>query len=207
MRVTRQLVLWGVVSAALVVSSCGSGGGSDSDSANQLGFSVVDSLLGPPFTVARAGQQFSPPAGFVQASDSLLTVMRAQLQASLGQETGVELVGCFLDSALPLGLVVSVIDTLNLSADTGSYFHRYGGSLRAVFGENQVREGEYRVHDIFVKNFLVTDSINVRFQLLCLAKSGNAMELTYFAPRLLYPKYVRYFESSIGSLQLTKQGG
>ncbi len=205
MRAEIQRALCALIGVGFLIISTGCGGG-DSDSADQMGFVVVDSLLGPDFTVPRAGKQLNPPRGFTPASDSVFAILQAKLQTTMGPDAGWSMVGCFLDSVHPAGLVVSVIDTLNLTADTGGYFTRYGNSLRDVSGGYDVREGEYWVRDVFVKNYLVTDSMNVQFHLLCLSESGDALELMYFAPRIIYPRYIKHFESSIGSLKLIKQG-
>jgi hypothetical protein len=206
MRMTWRLVLmlWCMAAACGVFVACDGGAREPSDN---LDFAVVDSLLGPAFVVPQAGKQVNPPRGFAPVPDSIFSLLWGRLEAGLGPDAGLEMVGCFLDSAYPAGLVVSVIDTLNLSGDTGTYFRVYGTSLRDSFRECEVREGEYRVHDIFVKNYLLTDSAGIRFQLLCLSETGHALELMYFAPRSIYPQYIKCFESSIGSLQLINQGG
>lgn len=206
MLILRRLILL-LCCAAVVCGALAACGGGDSESADTLNFLVVDSLLGPAFVVPQAGKQINPPRNFAPVSDSILALLWDQLQAGLGPEAGLELVGCFLDPAHPAGLVVSVIDTVNLSIDTGGYFQGYGRSLRDSFRECDMREGEYRVHDIFVKNYLLADSVNIRFHLVCLSETGHALELMYFAPRAIYPQYIKCFESSIGSLRLINQGG
>jgi hypothetical protein len=63
------------------------------------------------------------------------------------------------------------------------------------------------VNDVYVRNYLVTDSTHVRFQLLCLSQGDDALELVYFASRQSYPIMVRAFESSIGTIEVLRKGG
>jgi len=206
MQVIRRRV-WRMVWIPVFFGTGAGCGGGEAGLPDRMNFAVVDSLLGPDVGVTRAGLQLNPPRSFFPVPDSMFSLFQARLQVDAGPDAGVEMVGCFLDSARPVGLIVSVIDSLNLAADTGGYFNRYGNSLRETFAEAEVREGEYRVGNVFVKNYLVIDSVYVRFQLLCLSASNPAMGLLYFAPRAVYPEYVRRFESSIGSMRPITQGG
>jgi hypothetical protein len=176
-------------------------------SAEHLSFKVVDSLLAPTVEIGLSGKQFNPPLGFKPTSDSILAVLREQMAAEIGIKQGVELSGCFLDPRHSAAVLLSTVNGLALAADTFFIFSDYRQSLREVYAGAEIREGEYWVHELFVKNFLITDSSNVRFQLLCLSAEGNGAELIYYAPRVHYPKLVRYFESSIGSLKPINQGG
>ena len=150
----------------------------------------------------------NPPIGFEPAADSVWSMLKVRLSQGGGEAPGLHLVRCFLDTINSAGLMISVIDRLALSSDTTAFIARYRQSLVGLFGIGNVREGDYLVRNIHVKNFLVTDSVLVRFQLLCLSDTGSAVELTYFAARGQYPQLIKHFESSIGSLRLrnSKEG-
>lgn len=176
-------------------------------SGDRLTFDVVDSLLGPVYEMASADKSFRPPIGFEPVSDSILEVLKTTMVESMGVESRMELRQCFLDSTHMAGVLAAEIEGLMLSSDTTAFLARYRQSLGNMWGQEGFREGEYWVKDVFVKNFLVTDSHNVHFQLICLSDSANAVQLNYFCPRQNYPELVKLFESSIGSLRLIQKGG
>jgi len=208
MRAIRQVVLCAFLVVPPVVVCFGCGSGQDERaSVEHLRFDVVDSLLGPAYEIKTAGKRLNLPLGFAPVPDSVLAALKTQLTSSIGPQGGIEMVGCFLDTLHAAGMLVSVVDGYTLSSDTVGFFGRYRQSLCGAYGGDQVREGEYWVKQIYVKNFLITDSVNVRFQLLCLSAESDAVELIYFAPRDLYPKVIKRFESSIGSLQLINREG
>ena len=105
------------------------------------------------------------------------------------------------------GVMAAEIMELTLKSDTTAFFANYRQTIFDVRGQDNVREGEYWVNRVFVKNFLITDSINVHFQLICFTGEANAIELNYFCPRQFYPELVKLFESSIGSLNSINKGG
>lgn len=192
----------------LVVLCLGCGSAEDeASSPEHLSFKVVDSLLAPAVEIGKTGKQFNPPLGFKATSDSMLAVLKEQMASQIGMKGGIELVGCFIDPRHSAAVLVSAIDGLALDLDTVMVFTDYRESLDEIYGQSQIREGEYRVSQVYVKNFLITDSINVRFQLLCLSAEGDGAELIYYSPRIHYPQLVRRFESSIGSLKLINRGG
>lgn len=180
----------------------------DSGEVGRMSFDVVDSLLGPACDIAGSDIQVNPPIGFEPAADNVWLMLRVRLSQIDGENQGLHLVRCFLDTINSAGLMISVIDRPALSSDTAAFIARYRQSLVDLFGIANVREGDYLVRDIHVKNFLVTDSVLIRFQLLCLSDTGSAVELTYFATRSQYPQLIKHFESSIGSLRLrnSKEG-
>lgn len=200
----------GAAALAALILICGWGCGSsdrDKPTVDHLAFDVVDSLLGPVYEIESAGKSFRPPVGFEPAPDSILQMLKTTMIESIGLEPGVELRQCFLNPVYNAGVLVAEIDGLMLSSDTATFLSRYRQSLWETYGQESVREGEYGVERVFVKNFLITDSANVHFQLICLSDSTNAVELNYFCPRVYYTELVKLFESSIGSLKLKKQGG
>ncbi len=175
--------------------------------ARQLSFDVVDSLLGPVYEVKSARKSFHPPVGFEPVPDSLHAILREKFIQEVSLEGKVDFVQFFFDQRHSAGLIVSTVRDLNLTTDTTAFIGRYRQAILAEYGEDQVTAGDYWVDSIYVKNFLVTDSAQVRFQLLCLTLEGDALELQYVVPRAAYPSVLKSLESSIGSLKPINQGG
>jgi hypothetical protein len=199
------LVILFLTIASLVSFGCGSS--QDASSARRVTFDIVDSLLGQEYQIVGAGKSFCPPLGFLPVPDTVLAGMRVRLQESLGPRGGVELAQIFFDSAAQAGVMVSIMHGVTLTSDTGAFFARYRQSLHEMYRDDQVKEGEYWVEDVFVKNYLITDTNTVRFQLICCSDKDAAVELTYFAPSNQYPDLIKHFESSIGTIRLTQKGG
>lgn len=173
----------------------------------KLSFKVVDSLLGPVYEVETVGKSFRPPVGFKPIPDSLLKTFQDEFVTVTEEKKIVYLLQFFFDHAHQAGLIVSVIRGLQLTSDTAAFIGNYRRSLIELYGNSNVRAGDYWIDSIYVKNFLVTDSVNVKFQLICLSSQGDALELQYFAPHIFYADLVRSFESSIGTIKLLKKGG
>ncbi len=187
-----------------VVFSVGCDSPEKKESSRTKPFVAVDSLLGEVYQIPNTDKSFRPPVGFEAAADTVLEMLRAQLARNLGDQTGVEMVECFLDTVHTAGLMVSTIKGINLGVDTTGFIERYRQKLYDIFGQGNVRQNDYWASDVLVKNFFVSDAVIVRAQLLCLSETGNAAELTYFTPREQYPELVKLFESSMGSLELVQ---
>ena len=184
-----------------VVFSVGCDSPEKKESSQKKPFAAVDSLLGEVYQIPNTDKIFRPPVGFEAAADTVLEMLRAQLARNLGDQTGVEMVQCFLDTIHTAGLTVSTIEGINLGVDTTGFIERYRQKLYDIFGRENIGQNDYWVNDILVKNFIVSDAVIVRAQLLCLSETGNAVELTYFTPREQYPELVKLFESSMGSIE------
>lgn len=175
------------------------------EQAERLSFTVTDSLLGAKLAVPQANKVLRVPAGFEPLSDALLDSLRGIQTEIADGGSNVELVTALLDPAHGGGLTASVIPGVSLGDD--EYVERYERALRDVESRSNVRSGTYVVNDVLVKNYLVSDSTQVRFQLLCLSEGDAALELVYFAPRRSYPTMVKAFESSIGTIRVLRKGG
>ncbi|MFH1374561.1 MAG: hypothetical protein ABII79_12275 [bacterium] len=181
--------------------------GSDQSTAQQLSFDVVDSLLGPICEVATARKSFHPPVDFVPIPDSLFEILHTRFTQEVSPEGMIEFIRFFFDEQHSSGLIVSTVDGLNLTADTSIFIDKYRQAVLAEYGNDNVRVGDYWVDSIYVKNFIITDSVHVRFQLLCLSSEGDALELQYVVPRAVYATMIKSLESSIGTLKPLHQGG
>ncbi len=195
------IILWCVVGGLY----CGSDN-DDAEQAEELTFDVVDSLLEAEFTVAGTNKSIRPPKGFEPVADSLHDELQTYFASTMGNEARVNFDRFFYNPEYESGLVVLSIDDLNLESDTGFFFNSYFQMLGESYKRDQIKHGEYWVNGIFVKNFLLVDSMSVRFHLLCLSGEDDALELNYIAPRSYYEDLVKRFESSIGSLK-PQQGG
>jgi len=190
----------------LMFYNCGSNG-NDNAKAEKLSFEVNDSLLGPAFEVQAANKLLYPPSGFASIPDSLLQIFIKQQTILAKEFANIELVGMFFDSLYNSGLMVSVFNDLYLGSDTTVIIEKYRNSLEEFYGADQVKTGDFLINDIYVKNFLITDSLYIRFQLLCLSENDQAMELHYFILKKHYQQLLKAIESSMGTIQLIEQGG
>ena len=199
----RRLLL---LSLLFLVVACSST--DDQEAApGQLGFEVVDSLLGPVYEVESARKSFHPPAGFISIPDSLFAALREEFTQQVSPEGKIHFVQFFFDQQHSAGLIVSTVRGLNLLTDTAAFVTRYRQAIASEYGDGLVTDGDYWVDSIYVKNFVITDSAQVRFHLLCLTLEGDALELQFVVPRPVYAELVKSLESSIGSLKPIQQGG
>jgi hypothetical protein len=194
-----------IVTLVLLGSGCGSS--SNKHQEQPLSFDVIDSLLGPVFEVPSAGKSFRPATGFLPIPDSLFEVLREHFDKEMGTKRKVDFVQFFFDQRHSAGLIVSTVQNLNLETDTTDFLQNYYHSLLDVYGSEHIKAGGYWVDGIFVKNYLVMDSLHVRFHLLCLSAKGNALALEYVVPHQTYPDVVKSLESSIGTLKPIHNGG
>lgn len=208
MFIIKQHWIIGVVSVLIGLSSLSCSTSKEKDrTADQLAFDVVDSLLGAVYEIPSAAISFRPPVGFEPAPDSIISVLQTSLADKAGVGPGMVLRLAFLDTNHVAGVLAAEIRGLTLESDTTTFLANYRQTILDIHGPDDVREGDYWVDRVFVKNFLITDSINVHFQLICMTVGANALELNYFCPRQFYPDLVKLFESSIGSLKLASEGG
>jgi hypothetical protein len=178
----------------------------DKNEKQDLAFDVDDTLLELPFELTQANMEIRPPVGFKAVSDSYHQELQSFFLKERGANTNLQFHQFFFDSLHSAGMVVFSVKELNLSSDTMNFFGNYQKVLEGQYGPDRVKSGEYWVNGIFVKNYLVTDSNTVRFQLLCLSSNNDAMEVHYIVPHSEYEQVVKLIESSIGSLK-PKNGG
>lgn len=176
---------------------------SDRDAAaEEMHFNVVDSLLGQTVDIPQTGLSFRPPKGFQPIGDSMFKALKERNWAAQGDSARIDILRFYFDSRVSAGIAASEIRRLSLASDTSIFISRYRQALIETYGQGSVETADFWYDSIYVKQFLITDSVNVRFQLLCLTSHENALELNYFAPRTAYKNVVACIESSIGSLKL-----
>lgn len=164
--------------------------------------SIVDSLLGEEYLVDVCQKSFRLPLKFEPAADSILELIRHNMSFNLDDDGSLVLDNCFLDEANHAGLLVTVVQGLNLKSDTTSFMAEYRQSFHELFGWANVNEKDLWVGDVFIKSFTIAGDQNIHLKLLCLSQSGNSMELNYFCPTDLYPQLSGRFESSAASIRL-----
>lgn len=164
--------------------------------------SIVDSLLGTEYFVTTCQKSFRPPILFQPASDSILELIRYNMNLDAETENTLALENCFLDEAHHAGLLITVVKGLTLQSDTTAFLQEYRQSFYDLFGWANVNEKDLWIGDVFVKSFTIADSQNVHLKLLCLSQVGNALELNYFCPRELYPLLTKRIESSAASIKM-----
>ncbi len=209
MRRANTIVVLGLIGGALLLLSwgCSDEPEQTEETVPRLRFQVVDSLLQPKIELTDLDLYFRPPQGFTSPPDSLGRELREQFAGRRWELGEMALLHLFIHQNKPAGIVISRVGNASLDEDTTRLFAMYRDILRRGEASSTVREGEYRVNDVFVKNFLVTDSLNVRFQLLCLSDHFHGAEFIYYAGRQTYPHLVKGIESSIGSIERIHKGG
>jgi|WetSurMetagenome_2_1015567.scaffolds.fasta_scaffold146589_3 hypothetical protein len=164
------------------------------------GFPVNSALIGAAYKIAGTDKSVHPPVNFAVAPDTILQLLQRNFEQGKGTAKGIKLVQCFLDTIHVSGLLVTTIEGLDLSADTALFMSWYRQSLVDIYGIQNVHEGSSQVNDIVIRSFLASDSAEFRYQFLCIAPAGNAVELNFFGPRNVYAQLARSFESAVGTI-------
>ncbi len=208
MRSIKTIILYAMVGCVVGLALAGcSSEPEPEEAAPTLRFQVVDSLLRPPVELAELDLYFRPPRNFTPPTDSLAQLFKTQLAGREWEYGELVVIHSFVHPELPAGILISRITSASLDGDTARLFAMYRDILRHGQQQTTIREGEFWVNEVFTKNFLITDSLNVRFQLICLSDHFHGAEFIYYASRQTYPRIVRYIESSIGSIERIHKGG
>jgi hypothetical protein len=181
--------------------SCGS---SKKEHSPQIKFTLVDSLLAPAYDVPKTGKSLRTPIGFIEMPEAPLKAFQAQVRQMVGDSEGIELQQFYSDSLRGSWLMICSVRGINLSSDTANFVGKYRAALQAGYGNANVKTEDYWIGDIFAKTFLVTDSLYMKHQLICLSPAKDGLELEYVIPRQLYPEMASLIESSIASIRLKK---
>lgn len=165
-------------------------------------YTVIDSVLGTEYDVAEVGISFQPPRGYEIAADTIMELLQRRFQEGRGLAGRARLVQCFLDTIHISGLLVTVLDSVGLDFDTTLFLAHYRTSVHGVFRGASVNEWNVPGEWIVRKNFLTADSLNFRYQVLCLLHSNSSLELNYFGPRMHYDALSAALESSAGTIRI-----
>lgn len=196
----RRLVLAPIVIALVFLFFLACGNNQSDRQVSDMYFDVVDSLLSPALELGTSGWQVRPPKNLTALPDSLMTEFRKTLSSSIEDSSKIMLLEFFLNEQTRASLMISSIAGLNLQSDTAGFMENYRLAIRDEYGMQDIESGDYWHGEIYIKNILISDSANVQFRLICFKPSDDAVELIYTTPRAVYGDYVRFIESSIGSL-------
>ncbi len=194
-----------LIIAILMISLIGCSSGEKKEQASTFGqmqFTVVDSLLGDTLHYEESGLMISIPRGFFPLPDSIR--MMAQKSTAFLRNDTTGSIKVYLNQSRGSGLIVSLLTDLDLDSDTSKFLLDYYNALVQTHGEEGITVGDYWIDDVLVKNFLITDSQSVMFDLICLTKNRNAMHVQYLVPKQFYGEMIKTLESSIGSITAIK---
>ena len=197
-KILKQTIFLALLLTVLV--GCSSKDKTETD--DQMQFSVVDSLLGEAIQLEESGLMMSVPAGFTQIPDSIRKIAQQTTKFLSDDSTGT--VKVYVNQSHGSGLVISLLPELDLNSDTGKFLTDYYEALVEMHGDEGIKFGDYWINDVLVKNFLITDSQSVMFDLICLTQNRNAMHVQFLVPNKYYTDMIKTLESSIGSISTIK---
>lgn len=190
-----------IVALILLLASCRDSVPQKAES--QFRYEVIDSLLSAEYRIEQAELTMRPPRGYEGAADTIMELLQRRFTQGRGMNGKADLVQCFLDTIHISGLLVTVLDSVGLNSDTGVFLRHYRQTIHNLFGAGNVREWDVSTDGLVRKNFLGADSLNFRYQVLCLSQSTKGVELNYFGPRMHYEALAKSLESSAGTVQIS----
>ena len=197
---------WRHLYAALSITLLASCGQSNEPSQQfeELSFAVDKSLLGPSFTDSTLGFSFHPPMGWEKVPDTTMVKARETLSDVIGQESDsqVSSLRFFINLEKGSSCVLSRLLGLDLSGQVQGSLEEFESQLRDKFPGANVKKGAFRIDDLKVFQFLVTDDQRVIFKLVCWGSPKQIIQVDYVVPRSVYRQQIKAIESSIGSFRL-----
>ena len=183
--------------------TCGSGNETD-QSIEELTFVVNDSLLGPAFTDSTLLFTFHPPIGCERVPDSTMLRVKDKIFDMMAQQEGIEVipVGFFINRESGSACCLSRLSGMEANSRIFDTFREYKSLLKDKFPDARIDEGAFRVNDINVFQYLISNNERVIFKLLCYSPKGRTFQLDYIVPRSMYHQHVKAIESSIGSFKM-----
>ena len=136
------------------------------------------------------------PRGCQPIEETYLQRLRQIMEAASIGGKQVELVQVYSDERTGLGVVLSLVHDLRANRRALPVGEVYHQSLIEAYGAQNVRVRDYIINDVYVKNFVVQNSVNLRLQLLCLRDADRAVELQFVVPRRAYEELRASVESS-----------
>jgi hypothetical protein len=187
----------------LLAITCGRGNEAAQQN-EELSFVVLDSLLGPSFTDTAIAFSFHPPKGWEKVPDSTMKKARHTIVEMVGQDSSISVtpVSFFVDPHGGSVCCLSQLTVLKGGARIFEKLNEYGTRILKKFPASKIDEGSYRVNDVNVFQYLITDDERVMFKLLCCSPQGRMFQLDYIVPRSMYAQQIKAIESSIGSFQI-----
>lgn len=167
----------------------------------ELTFEIKDSLLGPEINIDGTYLKIRPPIGFKPVGHDIIESLQLRLKEKLGDSSGFQIRYFFIDSASSAGMSIATINSSSFVPDTAAFLERYSKAMDQEYGNAKIIVGDFEHNNLFFRNYVITDSLSSKIQLLCLPKQGYAIEVQYFSPKGVYPFLVKAIESSIGSIR------
>lgn len=167
----------------------------------ELSFEINEALLGPSFADSTLRFSFHPPIGWEQVPDTTMEKVQEELSDVIGQENGIQVtpIRFFINKEKGSSCTLSRVIGLDLSRQAQGSLEEYESLLRAKFPGASVKKGTFRIHEINVFQFLITDEQRVIFKLLCSDFQKQTFQVDYVVPRSVYRQQIKAIESSIGS--------
>lgn len=168
-----------------------------------LSFEVDESLLGPSFLDSTLGFAFHPPIGWEQVPDTTMEEAKERLLATMGQRDSIQVmpIQFFINLQNGSSCSLSRLTGLDLSDQVLGSLGEYQSLLKTKFSSMKIKEGAFRIDDINVFQFLITDGERIIFKLLCYGPQKRAFQIDYVVPHSVYRQQIKAIESSIGSFQ------
>lgn len=170
----------------------------------QLSFAVCDSLLGSVYVDSISRFSFHPPLGWEQVPDTTLYEAKRKLTEAMdpNESIRIEPLQFFIDVRSRSSCCLSRLTGFHVTNQTLDSLGEYRSLLKAKFPETKIEEGAFRVDDVNVYQFLITDNERVTFKLVCWGSSRQVVQVDYVVPFSLYRESIKAIESSIGSFKM-----
>ena len=198
-----KLIFLHITLTLFVLFNCGTDN-EGSQGIERLSFAVNDSLLGPVFIDSTLGFSFHPPLGWEQVPDTTLHKAKEKLTDGIDPHSGLQVMPLqfFIDFQSGSSCCLSRLTGVHIENKSPDSLGEYRSLLKAKFPEMNIEEGVFRVDDVSVYQFLITNNEKVIFKLLCANLSKHTFQVDYIVPRLVYIKQIKAIESSIGSFKM-----
>ena len=167
----------------------------------ELIFAVNDSLLGPVYIDSTLGFTFHPPTGWEIVSDTIMAEAKYRLSEVIHSGDSIQIVPrrFFIDVQNGSACCLSQVRGLAVGNDG---LLLYESQLKTKFAGTSITEGAFRIGDLYIFQYLITDPQRVIFKLLCGGPQVQTFQVDYVLLRSVYPRYIKAIESSIGSFQI-----
>jgi hypothetical protein len=183
-------------SVLLIISSC-----KTETKQNTLQFNVDKSLLGETFKIDSLQFAFSVPAGWSKISDNIMVQAKNKISIeNTGQKLHYDLIAFYLDSLSGSFCSISAVE---ITQSDSMLKDVYRANLQKKYIKSGIKEGDFVINDVNVKQFLIMTKQKVLFKLLLSLKGGSFLQIDYAIDQKIYPQYINKIESSIGSITST----
>jgi hypothetical protein len=173
-----------------------------SDTAEEITFSVNPNLLGESFIEPEHGFSISAPLAWNSVSDSSLTAAKeAVAQSESPRPDAVpELLAVFRHPTHGAQLIVSRYGGTMSAVDRSSLMENQGKGLRMELQDSEISHAKFSHNGYKIDQYRVIAQDIVIFKLFVQHPESGFYQLDYLLPLANYEAELRALESSIGSL-------